>query len=295
MKFLNRLFGPRGEAQTAQGSPRDPAPGRENALPASAMEQAAREIERLAPAQALVLLQFLRTGLDQSTSEALHYQAAEALTAAVYPKYKFSEYARVFLEDEAFLDYYRRIMDVGNWHSLDRKYTLNQLLRLTLHLDGDVVECGTYKGASALLMCRAHRETGRHVHLFDSFEGLSEPDHRDGEYWTRGALSMPEASVRETLAGLDNYRTYKGWIPERFVEIAGAPIAFLHVDVDLYQPTLDSVAFFYRQIVPGGVILLDDYGFTTCPGATRAADEFFADKPERIAMLPTGQAFTVKQ
>lgn len=262
---------------------------------ASQALQLASEIENIAPNQAAALLSHLRNGLYDATEENFRYQAAEALVMAVYPKYKFSEYARIFLEDQNFLDYYERFMDVGNWHSLDRKYALDQLLKLTLHLEGDAVECGTYKGASAYLICKAHHDSGRCIHLFDSFEGLSVPDQRDGNYWVRGALTMPEEALQKTLTGFDNYLVYKGWIPERFSEVKGLKFSFLHVDVDLYQPTWDSLAFFYDRIVPGGVILMDDYGFSTCPGAKLAADEFFLNKPEQIVMLPTGQAFTVKQ
>jgi hypothetical protein len=65
---------------------------------------------------------------------------------------------------------------------------------------------------------------------------------------------------------------YKGWIPERFAVVAGRSFCFAHIDVDLYRPTLDSMAFFYPRMAPGGIILLDDYGFSTCPGVTEAVD-----------------------
>ena len=118
------------------------------------------------------LLESLHRGLDIETQEQDRFQAAEFLSAAVYPKYRFSEYGRIYLEDEAFLNYYRQFMDVGNWHSLDRKYVLDQLLKLTRDIAGDAAECGTYKGFSALRICMAFRGSSRLVHLFDSFEGL---------------------------------------------------------------------------------------------------------------------------
>lgn len=253
------------------------------------------EIESASPGRVESMLTLLRNGLSPTAKEIDRYNAAEALSMAVYPKYKFSEFARIFLEDELFIQYYERFMDVNNWHSLDRKYTLKQLLNLTLHLEADVAECGAYKGASAYLMCQAHLETGRTVHLFDSFEGLSNPGSKDGDYWFEGALSVPESALHEALSGFSNYSTYKGWIPERFHEVENRGFGFVHIDVDLYQPTLASLTFFYQRLLPGGVILMDDYGFKSCPGAKQAADEFFYDLPERIVNLPTGQAFIVKQ
>ena len=263
--------------------------------PLAEAETLAREIVALAPGQGTALLARLRDGLAGTLDEFARYQAAEALAAAVYPKYKFSEYSRIFLEDEDFIAFYSRFMDVGNWHSLDRKYTLREMLKLVAHLDGDIAECGAYKGFSAHMICQALQGTPALVHLFDSFEGLPEPEARDGDYWFKGALTVAEEKLHETLAGFDNYRVYKGWIPERFHEVADCRFRFVHIDVDLYRPTYDSLLFFYPRLAPGGIVLLDDHGFRTCPGTREATDEFFADKSERIALLPTGQAFTIKQ
>ena len=70
---------------------------------------------------------------------------------------------------------------------------------------------------------------------------------------------------------------------------------FVHLDVDLYQPTLDSLTFFYEKMIQGGIILCDDYGFTTCPGAKKAMDSFFSDTHEEVVSLPTGQGFVVRK
>jgi hypothetical protein len=253
------------------------------------------EIGRLDPNRTRGLLDKLIKGLRNDTLEMDRFNAAEAISAAIYPKYRFSEYGRIFLEDQDFLEYYRRCMDVDNWHSLDRKYTLDQLLKLTQSVEGNAAECGAYKGFSAYLICKAFQDSGRLVHLFDSFQGLSAPGSRDGDYWTQGALSSPEETLRDCLVGFDNYRVHRGWIPERFGGVIDERFSFVHVDVDLYQPTLDSLEFFYERMSRGGVVLMDDYGFSTCPGAKQAADEFFSDRPEPIVMLPTGQAFVVKQ
>ena len=53
---------------------------------------------------------------------------------------------------------------------------------------------------------------------------------------------------------------------------------FIHLDVDLYQPTKDSLDFFYPKLAQGGIIVCDDYNFSTFPGAKKAWDEFFNDK-----------------
>lgn len=100
--------------------------------------------------------------------------------------------------------------------------------------------------------------------------------------------------MRGNLSGLGQVAFYQGWIPDRFAEVAERQFAFVHVDVDLYEPTRDSVAFFYERLSPGGVFVCDDYGFLTCPGATAAMDEFLEDKPEKVVLLPGGGGFFIK-
>ena len=65
-------------------------------------------------------------------------------------------------------------------------------------------------------------------------------------------------------------------------------------NVDLEQPTSDSIEFFYFRLEPGGILLCDDYGHATCPGATAAADSFLATRPEKMISLGTGGGFLIK-
>jgi hypothetical protein len=117
----------------------------------------------------------------------------------------------------------------------------------------------------------------------------------DGAYWRPNDLACPEDRVRANLVGLDPVAIHKGWIPSGFSDVEEVTFSFVHLDVDLYQPTLDSLQFFYPRLPPGGILLCDDYGFVTCPGARKAMDEFFADKPEPIIQSPSGQGFVIKK
>lgn len=182
----------------------------------------------------------------------------------------------------------------------ERRYALDQLFKLVFEVDGDVAECGTYKGGSAFFLARHIVERGldKRLCLFDSFEGLSAPAAIDGDYWHSGALTSSMEDVQRALAPLGAtpfVEFYKGWIPDRFAEVADRRFCFVHIDVDLHQPSLDSIAFFYPRMEQGGIILLDDYGFESCPGVTRAIDDFMADKPEPIINLPSGGAFIMKK
>lgn len=248
-----------------------------------------REEELLIP-----LLRSLHRGLGPDVDDVERFQIAERLANAVLPEYRFADHGRVYLHDAEFLEFYRRFMDAANWHSYDRKYLLDQFLRQAVTADGDLAECGVYKGASAWLMCRRARSTNKTIFLFDSFQGLSRPSETDGTWWKEGALSAGEEFVRKNLEEFSNFRVLPGWIPARFPEVAERRFCFLHVDVDLHEPTLKSIEFFYPRMSPGGVMLFDDYGFGTCPGARAAIDEFFADKPEPVLDLPTGQGLVIR-
>lgn len=227
-------------------------------------------------------------------TESDRFKIAERLSRAVYPKYKFNDITRICLEDKEFLAYYERFMEGQNWHSYERKYFQRELLKLALRAPGHFAECGCYKGATAYLLCEAAQGEDRRVHLFDSFEGLSEPGTGDGEHWTQGALAAPLEVVADALSEFQCWKAYPGWIPTRFDEVSEERFAFVHIDVDLYEPTRDAIEFFYPRLSPGGVMLLDDHGFGTCPGAKCAADEFFQDRPEDILLVPNGQAFVIR-
>jgi hypothetical protein len=184
----------------------------------------------------------------------------------------------------------------------DRKFILYSFAQALVHLRGDTAECGVYEGRTSHLMCRAaHGRDPREHHIFDSFDGLSEPTDHDATtdptayQWKKHDLGVPEETVRENLKEFEFVKYYAGWIPDRFGEVADRRFSLVHIDVDLYQPTKDAVEFFYPRLVRGGVIVCDDYGFTTCPGARLACDEYAAELPQRrVIHLSTGQGLLVR-
>ena len=218
------------------------------------------------------------------------------LGRALVPQYRFKWPAMAWWHDEPFNRYLARFGDL-DLPNADRRLMLGELLRLVHEIPGDTAECGVFMGAGSYAICAANAISphGRTHHVFDSFEGLSAPEHADGAYWNRGDLSFGLEGVRRNLAEFgDQVRFYPGWIPARFPEIADRRFAFVHIDVDLHQPTKDSVEFFYPRLAAAGLLLCDDYGSTWCPGATRACDEFLADKPEKMVRLDAAGGFLIK-
>ncbi|HBH79257.1 MAG TPA: hypothetical protein DDY39_05465, partial [Nitrospira sp.] len=88
---------------------------------------------------------------------------------------------------------------------------------------------------------------------------------------------------------------YKGWIPDRFPEVKERRFAFVHIDVDLYQPIMDSLKFFFPRLLPGGIIVVDDYGYSIFPGAKKAVDEFRSGiECSMFYETPMGSCFIVR-
>ena len=186
---------------------------------------------------------------------------------------------------------------------LDRRFTLLQFSSSVAGLKGSTAECGVFRGVGSALICRSLRGTygERERHYgFDAWEGLPDPTDRDRMpsgacWWKRGALLAPKAQADSMLEEFDCCELRHGWIPETFSGLEEAMFRFVHIDVDLYEPTKASLEFFFQRMVPGGIILFDDYGFESCPGAKAAVDEYFSANRERVIVLATGQAFVTRQ
>ncbi len=176
--------------------------------------------------------------------------------------------------------------------SPDRCHVLYTLLQQALHVEGGIWECGVYKGGTAAMMAAMLADKGPHkrLFLFDTFEGMPETDaakdrHKKGDF---ADTSLEAVAGHVGHAALCVFR--KGFIPATFAGLEAERIAFAHIDVDIYQSILDCLEFIWPRLSFGGFIVFDDYGFSSCPGARAAVDEFFLEKSCRPLCLPTGQA-----
>ena len=209
------------------------------------------------------------------------------------PDYRITDYGKSWFRDEAYFRDYERF-EPSSDASADRKFFLRELLKLVDGIEGDTAEAGVYLGASSWFICEARKGHDSVHWAFDSFEGLSTPTEQDGAYWHASDLTAAEDQARRVLEPY-GAKVLKGWIPEVFERADIDALAFAHLDVDLYEPTLASMEFFYPLLVPGGVIVCDDYGFDTCPGATEAVDGYMSGRPEPVLHCPTGQGVIIKR
>lgn len=168
------------------------------------------------------------------------------IAAKLHPEARLPELGRLWMHDAEFRCIYDRFQ-ADNLRRMDRVWMLDQFARLVPDLAGDTAECGVWTGLGSYVICRRSLGTGKVHHGFDSFAGLSVPAPIDGQHWTPGALAAPLELAQANLAEFDFVRLHKGWIPETFGEIEG-PFALVHLDLDLYEPTRDSLEFFYPKM-----------------------------------------------
>jgi O-methyltransferase len=160
-------------------------------------------------------------------------------------------------------------------------------------IPGDLIEAGCWRGGSSILMrgvLKAYGVTDRVVFAADSFEGLPKPDAerfpadaRDTGYQAE-ELKIPLRQVRNNFERYklydDRVRLVKGWFSETLPTLRDRRWALIRLDGDLYESTMDGLVNLYPQLSPGGIVIIDDYGWVNCREAVEAyRDEHSIDEP----------------
>lgn len=177
-----------------------------------------------------------------------------------------------------------------------------ELYKRIVGLPGDVVELGVFKGGSFFQFAAfrevLENEMSRKLIGFDVF-GEFPKAHNDGdrkfrEKWVKETMGdyLTRDEIQSSLLhrNIGNTELVKGdvadTIPAYLKEHPYMKIALLHIDVDIYEPTMIGLTYLYERVVRGGIIILDDYGVA---GETEAVDEFIKDKNVEIRRLPISQ------
>jgi hypothetical protein len=178
----------------------------------------------------------------------------------------------------------------------DRLYTLWQAV-LSAPPDASIVEVGAYQGRSAKFIAEAFRRRGLApcFYVCDTFSGhprvddaIDLPIHTEGQKF----LDTSKESVAEYLEAYGNIRLVVGDIIETAPQLAHeSKFGLVHIDVDVYPATDFCVRFFAPRLARGALLIVDDYGYLTCPGAKKAVDDFVAASSEfQMLHLLSGQA-----
>ena len=164
-------------------------------------------------------------------------------------------------------------------------------VKSTEEIKGVLAEVGVFKGGSAKIICEAKGR--RALHLFDTFEGMPEVSGYDASY-RKGQFKATLGSVKDFLKGYPNVHFHKGVFPENTKLLRNKKFAFVNLDVDIYESTLNCIKFFYPRMSKGGIIISHDYNYPEAPGVKKAFGEFFKGKPEPIIELTGSQCMVMK-
>ena len=161
-----------------------------------------------------------------------------------------------------------------------------------LRRPGDFVECGCYRGISARIVCDTvgFGTLDRRFVLYDLF------DYPQGSTHTRMPGMGPELldEVRRRFADLPNVAVHKGAVPDVLEGTAPERIALLHLDMNQAAPEIGALERLFDRIVPGGFVVLDDYGYMPYRAQRDAERAWFAARGYDVLELPTGQGLVLK-
>ncbi|MFN8384188.1 MAG: TylF/MycF/NovP-related O-methyltransferase [Anaerolineales bacterium] len=204
----------------------------------------------------------------------------------------FGELAGAVLRDGRSSLYYDRLFSIYQIiENLKNSYPGSEL---------QIAEVGVYKGGTSYFIASLADRLGLRYHhsCFDTFEGHAAADINDAVEIAHMAGAFNDTSfesVKEYLAKFKNVDVYKGRFQDTAHHVQTAQMHFVHLDMDIYEPTIFALNFFNDKLISGGAILMDDYGFDTCPGIPKAVQEFTETHPGYFGMsLLTGQYLLIK-
>ena len=171
------------------------------------------------------------------------------------------------------------------------------------NVEGDIVECGVWKGGSmmtAAISLLENKDHERQLYLYDTFEGMSEPNESDisinninaKEYldknkksnhdiiWAYCELDEVKHNVFKTGYPKNNVHFIKGKVEDTLPFSKHRKIALLRLDTDWYESTKCELEILFPLLVNGGVLIIDDYGYWK--GCKKAVDEYFEKENIKI-------------
>ena len=173
-------------------------------------------------------------------------------------------------------------------------------------IPGAAVECGVWRGGSMQAVAWTLLDAGvddRDLHLYDTFEGMSEPTGADVQTSSRAkAADLLARGKARCIADLDDVRLgmsetgypserihfHQGKVEDTIPEQAPEQISLLRLDTDWYESTKHEFEHLYPRLSPGGVLIIDDFG--SWDGARKATLEWLEESGEPLLLVPIGAA-----
>ncbi|HEY4208183.1 MAG TPA: TylF/MycF/NovP-related O-methyltransferase [Puia sp.] len=208
--------------------------------------------------------------------------------------------------DPVHTDIYEKVKN-HTMTSPERIYSLLEAVRYveTNNIPGSIVECGVWKGGSMMAVAQMLRKMGmesRDLYLYDTFEGMSEPEDMDQTYsgqqasellnkdadkeknliWAYSTLDTVKEGMQSTGYPGEKIHYIKGKVEDTIPATIPSRIALLRLDTDWYESTRHELVHLFPLLSRTGVLILDDYGHWA--GAKRAVDEYFAEHRQPLLL-----------
>ncbi|HYM31632.1 MAG TPA: TylF/MycF/NovP-related O-methyltransferase [Candidatus Cybelea sp.] len=232
-------------------------------------------------------------------------QAYQAIGARTYTGDMLCTFGRNqgFVDDAKFREAFDGSADSSDETSwLWRLHTLTWAGRQALALEGDFVECGTFRGFMSAVVCKYldFEKQPKSFYLYDSFAGL--PDqwstpaerHNTNPIYARAERYNVDA-VRARFARYPNVRICQGVVPDVLIGTAPERIAYLHIDLNAASAEIAALDILFDRVVPGGTIVFDDFGHMAHAAQYAAETTWMGARGYSILELPTGQGLVIKR
>lgn len=195
-----------------------------------------------------------------------------------------------FMQDKAFVEsVHRNTRSGAERGTLWRLVTLVWAARQAQALDGDFVECACYRGSSARIVTDMVGLEGRRYFLYDLFDHdetmphHSMPEHSKTLY-DEVRARFPEEGVVIT----------QGRVPDSLSIASPERIAFMHLDLNNRDAEIGALEVLWDRIVPGGILILDDFGWSGYKAQHTAEVAWLKERGHHILELPTAQGLVIK-
>lgn len=161
-----------------------------------------------------------------------------------------------------------------------------------LRREGDLVECGCGRGQNARVLVDYLKlgNSTKEFYLYDMFNHSGETAHQQQSFHS------PElfGEVQQRFADVPNVHVIQGRVPDILKERSPEKIAYLHIDMNNVDAEMGALEMLFDRVVPGAIVILDDYGWQGFRDQKLAEDPWLAAKGYRVLELPTGQGLVLK-
>lgn len=208
-----------------------------------------------------------------------------------------------FMKDKRFAKAYAAGEATGSWSGATvhwRAYIACWLAERASSLGGDFIECGVNRGgiSRAIVSYLGAKLQGRRFYLLDTFQGipvsiLSDREMRHNKYFKENYTECYQ-DVLNTFREFPEVSVVRGLVPDTFIEVESEQFCFTHIDMNNAISEIAAAEYLWPRLVPGGFMLLDDYGWQINVDQRQAFDRFATERNMTVLALPTGQGLLMK-